>query len=615
MRTRPSPFLSPRRTLQPSLPVFRAGAVPGWLLAALLLSGAGWAQVTERVSVGSGVTQSNGDTSDVGITPTGRFVVFDSDATNLVVGDANGVRDVFVYDRVFGITELVSVDSNGAQGDGASLYPRISSDGRRVAFWSFASNLVVGDTNARWDVFVRDRDNGITQRVSIATSGAQGEGDLGYFGLSISAGGRFVAFTSQAGDLVNGDTNSTADVFVRDQVLNVTDRASVFSNGSQGFGWSDDPSIAANGRWVAFQSLTSFDGPDANMAEDVFVHDRLWGTTTLISKAPLGSLSDGASYFPSISADGKFVTFASTATNLVSGDTNQAADVFLRARRGGPTERVSVSSTGAEGDQFSIPTSISDDGRYVGFSSEASNLVLADTNAVADVFLRDCQLGVTERLSVDSTGQQADNATYDVSISSDGRYAALSSYAANLVAGDTNSLVDAFVRDRVGGGSFTSLCHPGYGGVIWCHCANPPNGSGPGCNNHSNTGGAILSGAGWTGLSGDTLTFTTSGEVPGALSVVLQGTAVLSGGLWWGQGVGCVGGWTHVLYTKTATGGSITAPDFGAGDLPVSVRSAALGDTIQPGQSRWYLVYYRDTVSVCGSTINETQTGEVVWSP
>jgi Tol biopolymer transport system component len=607
MRTRPNPF--------PSHPQFRAGAVACRLLAALLLSGTGWAQVTQRVSIGLGLAQSNGDTFDVGITPNGRFVVFDSDATNLVSGDSNGYRDVFVYDAVFGTTELVSVSSSGARGDGISVTPKITPDGRFVAFWSNATNLVAGDTNARWDIFVRDRENGTTERVSVPTGGVQGEGDLGAWGLSISANGNLVAFASQATDLVSGDTNSTTDIFVRDRFHQITERISLSENGSQGGGASDNPSISASGAFVAFESLSAFVSPDTNNANDIFVRDRIWGITKRISNTPSGLAPNGASYLPFISADGRYVSFGSQATNLVSGDTNQVADVFLRARRGGSIERVSVSSTGAEGDSFSYPTSISDDGRFVGFASLASNLVVGDLNGTGDVFLRDRQLGVTECLSVDSTGVVGNNATYELSISPDGRYGAFASYATNLVAGDTNSLVDAFVRDRRGGGSFTSLCHPGYGGTMGCPCANPPNGSGPGCNNQSNTGGAILSAAGSTGLGGDTLTFTTSGEVPGAMSIVVQGTAVNSAGFRWGQGVRCVQGWTIRLYTKTATGGSITAPDFGAGDLPVSVRSAALGDTIQPAQSRWYLVYYRDNVSVCGSFINTTQTGEVVWSP
>jgi hypothetical protein len=341
------------------------------------------------------------------------------------------------------------------------------------------------------------------------------------------------------------------------------------------------------------------------------------GTTVRVSQPSMLFSANGESMSPSISSDGRYVAFGSWASNLVGGDTNSAPDVFVRRRTGGSVERVSVSSTGAEGDADTFATlgAISDDGRYICFSSFATNLVSGDTNSKADVFLRDRELGVTERLSVDSAGNQGDNDTYECSISSDGRSAAFVSYASNLVGGDTNGLTDAFVRDRVGGPILRSLCHPGYGGVIGCPCANPPSGAGPGCNNQSNTGGAILSAAGAASLSFDTLRFTTNGEVPTAASYVAQGTVGIESGLPWGQGVRCIGGYMRRLYTKNATGGSITAPDFGAGDPSVSARSAAVGDTIQPGQSRWYLVYYRDVLSLCGSVINMTQTGEVVWGP
>ncbi|MFN0006923.1 MAG: hypothetical protein ACKVXR_03370 [Planctomycetota bacterium] len=166
---------------------------------------------------------------------------------------------------------------------------------------------------------------------------------------------------------------------------------------------------------------------------------------------------------------------------------------------------------------------------------------------------------------------------------------------------------------------FTSLCDPGLGGVIACPCSNPPSGPGRGCDNSASTGGAILTAAGGASLSSDSLVFSTSGERPAALSIVSQWTGQVPAGAVFGQGVRCASGTLKRLYTKTASGGSITAPSFGGGDLQVSVRSAALGDTILAGQSRWYLVYYRDGVVLggcpVGSTFNATQTGQVMWSP
>jgi hypothetical protein len=203
-------------------------------------------------------------------------------------------------------------------------------------------------------------------------------------------------------------------------------------------------------------------------------------------------------------------------------------------------------------------------------------------------------------------------------VSADGRFVAFESSASNLVSGDFNNYDDIFLRDRFASG-FTSLCDPGSGGVLACPCSNPPSGPGRGCDNSSSTGGASLAASGDAYLAVDSLVFTTSGEKPTATSILLQGTASPAAGVVYGQGVRCVGGALKRLFTKTASGGGITVPDFGGGDPSVSARSAAKGDTISPGQSRWYLVYYRDPTVLGGcpasSTFNATQTGQTTWSP
>jgi hypothetical protein len=261
---------------------------------------------------------------------------------------------------------------------------------------------------------------------------------------------------------------------------------------------------------------------------------------------------------------------------------------------------------------------LSADGRYVAFSSEANNLISGDTNGTADVFVRDRQGGTTERVSVATGGTQSIGESLLPSISSDGRYVAFESYSDDLVNGDTNGWRDVYVRDR-SYTPFTSLCDPGVGGVIACPCSNPPGGLGRGCNNSASTGGASLSATGIAYLSMDSLVFTTSGERPMALSIVLQGSSSISSGVVYGQGVRCLGGTLKRLYVKSASGGSITAPNFGAGDPSVSSRSAALGNPILGNQSRWYLVYYRDpnVLGGCSSalTFNATQTEQVTWTP
>jgi Tol biopolymer transport system component len=588
----------------------------------ILVSSTGWAQVTQRVSVASDGTQ--GDDSVEWLTALsadGRYVAFASWATQLVPGDTNGMLDVFVRDRALGTTSRVSVASDGTQGNLWSGYigsAAISADGRYVAFDSFANQLVPGDTNLSADVFVHDQQLGTTILASLGSTGVQGTAPS--FSPSISGDGRYVAFQSHATNLVPGDTNAAPDLFVRDLQLGTTERVSVGTGGSQANDSSLSPAISADGRYVAFYSAASDLVPgDTNGVFDVFVRDRQLGTTVRASLDTTGGQAEAASVGASISGDGRYVGFGSLSALLVPGDTNLTDDAFVRDLQAGTTERISVSSGGAEGNSFSGSAVLSAGGRYVTFDSQASNLVPGDTNSLMDVFVRDRLLGTTERVSVDSAGVQADGPAVSTSISSDGRYVAIAAEAQNLVPADTNGEKDAFVHDRLGVPAFTSQCDPGASGVIACPCSNPPSGPGRGCDNSSSTGGAILAASGGTYLSSDSLVFTTSGERPTALSIVAQSRGTNATGAVFGQGVLCTSGTIQRLYTKNAVGGSIRAPSFGAGDLQVSVRSVALGDAILAGQSRWYVVYYRDPVVLGGcaasSTLNATQTGEISWSP
>lgn len=424
------------------------------------------------MSVASDGTQGNGVSTGAVISLDGRFVAFASDATNLVVGDTNGVSDVFVHDLQTGATERVSVDSSGAQGNGGSFTPSISSDGRFVAFFSQASNLVTSDTNGRSDIFVHDRSTGTTVRVSVDSAGTQSNNSS--FLPSISDDGRFVAFHSPATNLVPDDTNATRDVFVHDRDTDgdgifdepgavSTERVSVDSTGTQGDGLSRDGVISGDGRFVAFPSIASNLVPaDGTNIVDVYLHDRTTGTTELVSVDSAGNQSEGDNFSPrpAISADGRFVAFNSFASDLVSGDTNvcppavgRCADVFVRDRIAGTTERVSVDSAGTQSDAGSGSSAISDDGRYVAFNSGATNLVSNDTNGASDVFLHDRQTGITIRISVDSGGIQGNGSSRlafinEDAISGDGRFVAFESAATNLVAGDTNGVTDVFVHDR-----------------------------------------------------------------------------------------------------------------------------------------------------------------------
>ena len=351
---------------------------------------------------------------------------------------------------VAGSTTLVSVSSSGIQGDSDSQGSSISPDGRYVAFTSRATNLVENDIHGISDVFVRDRQEGTTERVSVNDSGAQGNGDSG--GPSISADGRYVAFGSSATNLVTGDTNGVSDTFVHDRDTRTTERVSVDSSETEGNNRSVTPSISADGRYVAFgSSATNLVTGDTNGRQDAFVRDLQTGTTERVSVNGSDTQGNGNSSTPSISADGRYVAFASDATNLVTGDTNGGRDIFVHDRDTGTTQRVNVkdcSSTETAPLTGLFSLSISPDGRYVSFTSESPDLVANDTNDTHDVFVRDLQTRTTQRVSVDSSGAEANDLSLGEDISADGRYVTFASNATNLVADDTNGAADIFVHER-----------------------------------------------------------------------------------------------------------------------------------------------------------------------
>lgn len=348
---------------------------------------------------------------------------------------------------------LVSVSSSGGQGNDPSFAPAISADGRYVAFRSHADNLVSGDSNKGSDIFVRDREDGTTTRVSVSSSGEEASSGAFAARPSISEGGRYVAFHSGASNLVPDDTNGVRDAFVRDRERSVTERVSLSSSGEQGDEGSGQPVVSADGRLVAFHSGASNLVPgDTNICGtvpcwDVFLRDRSAGTTERVSVSSSGAEADGYSTDPAISGDGSRIAFESGAANLVSADSNGVRDVFVADTETGTTKRVSVSSFGEEANGPSKDPAISRDGRFVAFESDASNLVHGDENGARDVFLRDLDDETTIRVSVDPSGRDANGWSVDPSLSADGGLVAFGSEASDLVDGDTNGRMDVFLRD------------------------------------------------------------------------------------------------------------------------------------------------------------------------
>lgn len=433
-----------------------AGALTLW-------AGAAQAQVTTRVSVSSTGVQGNGDSPYAGakISGNGQFVAFRSVATNLVAADTNAAADIFVRDRLAGTTERVSLAWNGAQAAGVSNNPSISHDGRYVAFSSTAA-LVPEDTNGVSDIYVRDRLVGATTLVSVDASGtgAAGNGQSDSSAIAVDSGGQVVvAFRTLATNLTGAPT-SGSQVVVRNLSTGLTSLVSVAPDGvTPGNGESGlvQVAISADANVVGFSSLASnLVAADANgSVRDVFVRNLSVGTTTLVSQSSGGLQGLSTSYGSALSADGRYVAFASR-NNFVNGDSNNVEDVFVRDTVSGSTVRVSVDSAGKQGNGASGYTegwgiAISANGMRVAFPSKASNLVKGDTNGFEDVFLRDIATGKTTLVSVSATNGPANGSsgglsTGSVSLSADGLTVMFCSVASNLVSGDTNGFMDVFVR-------------------------------------------------------------------------------------------------------------------------------------------------------------------------
>ena len=450
-----------------------------WFAASVALSGTAAAQTTTRVSVDSSGAQVSGGCAWASISADGRYVAFQSLSASLVANDQNQLYDAFVHDRVTGITERVSVDSGGAEADGNSYRPVLSADGRFVAFVSNATNLDPADQYRQADVFVRDRQNGTTELVSLDSSGIQADDASGP--PAISADGRFVAFECLAKNLDPADQNGKWDVYVRDRTSGTTERVSVDSSGGEGDDDSRSAALSADGSVVAFQSdATNLVTGDQNGKSDVFTHDRASGLTVRVSVDSSGAEANGESRDPALSGDGRIVAFDSYATDLVTGDTNGDFDVFVHDRGTLVTERASVRTSGVQGNGHSLLPALSGDGTRVAFMSRATNLVNGDANLVADVFVRDRAQAKTERVSVDSSGAEGDGDSFYATISADGHYVALDSRATNLVAGDTNLSTDLFVHARPGYASWANygVGLPGsYGIPAFTASSNPVLGS------------------------------------------------------------------------------------------------------------------------------------------
>lgn len=433
---------------------------------------AGWPQAAaaapagppERISVTGAGAQGHGISGWPSVSADGRYVAFESNAADLVPGDVNGATDVFIRDRLLGTTvrPVTSLLATGFPADG--LYnAAISADGRYLSFTSWAPDLVPGDTNNTSDVFLMDLRTGSIERINLTSGGAEATNGISW-GSDISADGRFVTFTSRARNLLPGrDQNSSrgADAFVRDRLTGTTTLVSVALNGLNGFRPSYGKGISADGRYVAFASSAPDLVPGGAEVYGLYVRDRQTGTTTRETLTSAGAPADGPRDYElhtaTMSRDGRYVTFETAVNDVVPGDTNNAMDIFVRDRSTGEVELVSIADAGTQADGDSWGPRVSDGGRCVVFTSDATTLVPGDTNGKSDLFVRDRRSGTTTRLTVDPTGGDADGDTdgegrnggggNPLSLRPDGGEVAFPSEAANLVPADTNAAADVFVRD------------------------------------------------------------------------------------------------------------------------------------------------------------------------
>ena len=392
----------------------------------------------------------SGDTGSFGasFSNDGRWVVFASDARNLGT-DQSGTRCVYLKDLQTGAVLLVSTNAAGAAGIGGAINGSFSTDGRFVLFESQA-NLVDSDDNFNVDIYARDLRTGAIELVSVDATGVQG-GNWPSYNAIFSVDGRYVAFESIAGYLVAGDTNNLYDIFVKDLQTGVLKRVSIAADGSQasgGYQGSINPSFSPDGRYVLFESsFVNLVSGDTNNAPDVFLKDLQSGSIHRISVSANGAQSTYGGTAPSMSANGRYVVFVSGSSNLVAGDVDSQFyyDIFVRDLQTGDVRKASTSASGAEGNGGSMYTPvISGDGRYVAFASNASNLVPGDTNGVFDIFVKDMQSGEIQRVSTNVAGAQGNSNSWAAAFSSDAAWLLVESDAANLVPDDSNGLRDVF---------------------------------------------------------------------------------------------------------------------------------------------------------------------------
>lgn len=428
----------------------------GALLLAHLAASDALAATTEVVSVNNqGVPVSSnyyGVAAVPSISADGRYVAFFSQGSFAPEYPATGKFEVYVHDRQTGKTELISKSPTGERSNAWSRFPVLSADGRFVVYYSNASNIVPEAGPGR-KLFIHDRATGVTEQVNMPPVGMYLGGDNMYmFGgpqVAVSTDGRFVAYQANLYYSQYGGPPALQGVFVRDRLNSTTEMVSVDENGTQLPGRPALPALSADGRFVVFAFVSDF----YSNASILVIRDRLNGTVEQVKCNPVRlAVGAGDGGRVNISSDGRYVSFSSRADYLVPGDTNGQIDIFVYDRFEKTFERVNVATGGEQANDISQQPFISGDGRFVSFSSLATNLVPDDTNGKVDVFIHDRLTGTTERVSVDSDGGQIDGYSGFSPMSADGRFVAFASssgYRALIYVRDRQTIIANAGNDQV----------------------------------------------------------------------------------------------------------------------------------------------------------------------
>lgn len=395
----------------------------------------------------------NGDkTGDAGsypsaISPSGRYVVFDCFANDVTEVGSGGLEQIVLHDRSTHTSELISAGPVGEPGDANSHDGQVSSDGQLVVFSTLATNLYP-PSSSYGQIVLRNRQTGGVELVSVSTSGESADKEA--YNPSISGNGRFVVFDSLADNLVPGDTNHVNDVFLRDRQLGTTVRIGLKTSGKQTTSSSGDAAISPNGRFIVYlaDGINNATG-DTTPRQDVILFDRQKNTREVVSLSSTGASTNDHCYHGTVSDDGRYIAFYTYASNLVPGDTNRTGDVFVRDRVAGTTTRVSVKSDGSQLDGLSFASAISGNGRYVCFTSYA-RASANDTSNQLDCFVHDMVTGTTELLNVNTAGVQANGSATSSILNRDGRFAVITSGGTNFGLPDDNGAGDVILRDRLG---------------------------------------------------------------------------------------------------------------------------------------------------------------------